>query len=72
MANKLSTRSILDILNCDLSDFEDTSTDDEDSQIQEDLLYKGIYFVIKSNNILYYVLDSKQLMVVLIKKIKTK
>lgn len=40
MANKLNTQSILDILDCDLSDF--YGTDDEDGEIQEDLLYNGM------------------------------
>lgn len=37
MANKLNTQSILDILDCDLSDFDGTSSGDEDSNIQEDV-----------------------------------
>lgn len=44
MSSKLNSKSILEILDCDLSDFDGNSSDDEDRNIQEDILYKGIYF----------------------------
>lgn len=41
--HKLNTKSILDLLDCDCSDFEETFSDDEDRNMQEDLLYRGRY-----------------------------